>query len=68
MRVRFVRARRGIKEGSVLNMGDGVADIMIRRGFAVEEREVETAMRAPQESAVRKRGNARKLRPSECRR
>ncbi len=64
MRIRFVKAWKWIKEGRVIEMPGGQADMMIRRGFAVEEPEIETAMRAPQERAVRKRGRARQVSPS----
>ena len=37
MKIRFVKAWRGYPRGAVATMGGGVADVLLRRGVAVED-------------------------------
>jgi len=68
MTVRILKQFKRLKPGTQAELPDGMANVLIRRGFAAEVSQLETATRERRESAVmpaatkRKRGRPRKVR------
>ena len=64
MKLRLKKHWLGNKPGRIVDVGDGVANVLIRRGIAEPIDEIETAERGEVETAARRPGRPRKLQPA----
>lgn len=63
MKIRLLKHWNGYKPGKLFDMPDGQANLLLRRGVAELQDQIETPEREEVETAARRPGRPRKLQP-----